>query len=378
MVNVLQKGGLVIMPTETLYGVFVDATNSLAVDVLVRYKARPFGKPFSVAVNGLKMASEYVILNGAAKKIYKKFLPGPLTVVSKGKHKVAPGIESESGTLGVRVPDYPFLLNVIKRFGKPITATSANASYKKRPYKINDILENVSKKQKSLIDLIVDAGELPHNEPSTVIDTTFDDPTILRQGNIRFSKSNKILSTSEESTMNLAKELWQKYEPHKESRAIVFALEGLMGAGKTIFAKGLGRAMGIKEDVISPTYDLEHEYKIRNSNIEIRNGSTSLTISSSLSLRAEGLNQLKDKSQITNNNFLRLVHIDLWRMFNATDELKNLGTQNQINDKSVIAIEWADKAADYIRNCSEEAIVVWIKVQFGKKENERIIEWRVL
>ena len=138
-IRVLKSGGLVIYPTETLYGIGADATNPEAVKMLTEYKNRPFGKPYSIAVTGLEMAEKYIELNTTAKNLYKEFLPGPLTVISKGKHKVAPGVESEDGTLGIRIPNYKLVTDIVKAFGKPITATSANASYKKRPYKISAI-----------------------------------------------------------------------------------------------------------------------------------------------------------------------------------------------------------------------------------------------
>ncbi|NMB82327.1 MAG: threonylcarbamoyl-AMP synthase, partial [Ignavibacteria bacterium] len=134
VVSVLKSGGLVIYPTETLYGIAADPTNPDAIKKLTTYKNRPLGKPYSIAVTDIDMASKYVELNTTAVNLYKRFLPGPLTVISKGKHKLAPGVESEDGSLGVRVPDYQLVSEIINKFGKPITATSANASYKKRPY----------------------------------------------------------------------------------------------------------------------------------------------------------------------------------------------------------------------------------------------------
>lgn len=336
IVAILQKGGLVILPTETLYGAMVDATNSKAVEKLTKYKKRPFGKPYSVVVSSEKMAKQYVDLNNTAKDLYKTFLPGPVTIISKGLHKVVPGVESESGTLGIRIPSYKFVLDVVEKLGKPITATSANASYQKRPYKIRDILDNISTKQKILIDLIVDAGELPRNEPSTVIDTTLDDLVILRQGNVKLKEINEILSRSPEDTQNIAKELWQKYDNYYGQRAIVFALEGKMGSGKTVFTKGLARALGIKEEVVSPTYNIEEDYE---------NG--------------------------------KLIHIDAWRMENSS-ELTDLDFKKKITDKSIVAIEWADKVSEIIRSFNEEAVIVWIKLSYGKKINERIITWGIL
>ena len=337
-VTVLKKGGLVIYPTETVYGAGVDATSPRAVRKLVAYKNRPFGKPFSVAVINLAMAEKFAFLNTTAKNLYQKFLPGPLTVVSKGKHAVAPGVESEDGTLGIRIPDYKLVIDMVNMFGKPITATSANASYQKRPYRIKDILKNLSQKQKGLIDLIIDAGELPCNEPSTVVDTTLDDPVVLRQGEIKFSQKNEVFSRGEEATQNIAKEIWQKYEIHQRKRAIVFALEGEMGTGKTVFTKGLARAMGITELVTSPTFALENKYH-------------------------------------TGRN--TLYHFDAWRM-EGPNELIHLNFTNLIKNHAVISVEWAERVADAVREFDDEAIIIWVKISYGQGTKERLITWGTL
>lgn len=334
-ISILENGGLVVFPCETVYGIAVDSKNEKAVKILNSYKQRPLGKPYTIMCSSQVMAKKYVDLNETAKNLYKTFLPGPITVVSKSKGIVAPGIESENETLGVRIPDYKLMLDLIEKFGRPIVATSANSSYQKRPYKTSDIFENISEKQKSLIDLVIDAGELPHNEPSTVIDTTPDDPVILRQGEIKLKDKNEILSRSEENTQNIGKELWQKYESYKNKRAIVFALEGEMGAGKTQFTKGLARAMGIAELVTSPTFALENEYGEENK---------------------------------------KLFHFDAWRL-EKSNELMALGFSDLIKNKSVISIEWAERVSDTIREFDDEAIIIWVKIKFGKKENERLISW---
>lgn len=334
-VTVLKRGGLIIYPTETLYGAGVDATNPKAVEKLTKYKNRPLGKPYSIAVANQNMAEDYVELNKIAKNIYKEFLPGPLTVISRGKHEVAQKVESEDGNLGVRIPNYKLVIDIVKNLKKPITATSANASYKRRPYKICDILENLSQKQKDLIDLIIDAGELPKNDPSTVIDTTLDDPMILRQGEIKMLGKEDVLSKSEESTQNLAKEIWQKNEKHKGQRAIIFALEGDMGVGKTQFTKGLAKAMEIKDLVTSPTFALENEY-------------------------GKGQN--------------KLFHFDAWRIEDQS-ELSALGFEELIKNKSVVVIEWAGKVADVVRDFDDEAIIIWVRIEFGRNENDRLIKW---
>ena len=323
-VAALNRGELVMFPTETVYGAGVGAHNAEAVKKLATYKQRPWGKPYAIMVADAEMAKKYVTLNKTAENLYKNFLPGPLTVVSKSKQQTAPGVESESGTLGVRIPDYLFMRKVISKLGRAIVATSANKSYEKRPYKINDV-------DTSKFDLVVDAGELPHNEPSTVVDTTGDDEVVLRQGEINLKGKNEIISRSEEETRNTGKELWQKYAGYLGQRAIIFALEGPMGAGKTQLTKGIGKAMGITEEIISPTFNLELTYG-------------------------------------------QLHHIDAWRMQEGT-ELEELGMKGMITDKAVMVVEWAEKVTEVIRKYNEEAVVVWVKIEYLAKENERKISW---
>lgn len=342
----LKAGGLVIYPTETVYGIGADATNMEAVKKLSGYKSRPFGKPYSVAVADQKMAEKYVELNATAKNLYRQFLPGPMTIISKLKlsgssnhsnhsnHFLSPGVASETGTLGIRISSHPLVTAIVSKLGRPVTATSANQAWGKRPYQISDIISNISDKKKRLIDLIIDAGELPKNEPSTVIDATLDDQVVLRQGEIKLKDKNQILSRSPENTQNLAKELWQKYEMFAGKRAVIFGLEGPLGAGKTQFVKGLARAMGIKKEITSPTFNLINKYK-------------------------------------------NLVHIDAWRM-ESDSELENLGIKQTISDKSVVVVEWADRVGDIIRSYQEEAIIIWIKIKYGKSKNDRLISWGTL
>ena len=254
--DVLKSGGLVIFPTETTYGAGVDATNPKAVEKLLAYKSRREGKPLSIAVSSTKMADKYVDRNEQAIKLYQTYLPGPVTVVSKSKDTVAPGVASEFNTVGVRWPDYPLLLETIEAFGKPITATSANASNKKRPYSISDVLDNISNSQKEKIDLILDAHTLPKNKPSTVIDTTLPSPVAVRKGSIAISSEASVthVTKAESETKELAGKLCLQHWNSIRDTGLVFLLSGELGVGKTVFTKGVASFLQIYEEITSPTY----------------------------------------------------------------------------------------------------------------------------
>lgn len=303
-VQALRAGELIIFPTETTYGAGVDATNPTAVAKLLRYKSRREGKPLSIAVSDQKMAAEYVEINKQAQKLYQRFLPGPVTVISKSLGKVAHGVESEFGTLGVRIPDYELMLEILKKFNRPITATSANGSGQKRPYSIQDVFDGLSDKQKGLIDLVLDVGSLPKNDPSTVIDTTLSTPTTLRAGKIENESSKNLISKSEIETKKIAGTLLLKNWNQLKEKGLVIGLDGVLGAGKTIFAKGVAEFLQISETITSPTYSYIEEYDY------IRHG-------------VKG----------------RLYHIDLWKI-ETKEELERLEIEKLIAPKNVIVIEW--------------------------------------
>lgn len=308
--KVLQAGGLVVYPTETVYGVGVDATNPQAVEKLLAYKSRREGKPLSVAVVNQKMAEQYVELTDQAKKFYQRFLPGPYTIVSKGKNEVAPFVESEFGTLGIRIPDYPLITSLVKKFNKPVTATSANASGKKRPYKIQDIFNNISDKQKGLIDLIIDAGTLPPNEPSIVIDTTLSTPLEVR-GNLSEENSKLFLTKSEKETKSLAGKLILKYWNEIKNKGIVIGLNGKLGTGKTIFTQGIAEFLQIKEPLSSPTYTYMNQY---------------------------------DFTRHQTNGVLH--HLDVWKV-DSKENFELLDVENLIKPNTIVVVEWWQQIENY-------------------------------
>jgi len=343
-VNILQAGGLVIYPTETCYGAGVDATNPVAVNKILAYKTFRQGKPMSIAVADIKMAAKYVKLNPTAKNLYQKFLPGPLTVISAGKHKVAPGVESSTGTLGIRIPNYSLILKILKSFGKPITATSANVSYKPRPYSIKQLLKYTSQKQQTLIDLFIDAGTLPKRPASTIVDTTLDDPLILRQGKLLPPRGERsyhpgVVTHSPQETSQLAQTLMLKHWNNLQKQPLLFLLIGDLGSGKTQFAKGIGKFLKLTANINSPTYTIVKEYDY-------------------------------DRHQIKG----KFIHLDTWRLQHLA-ELDMLNLQAHFKPKNIIAVEWADRTVDPILKISRaaRAKIITVKISVGSSPTQRRI-----
>jgi L-threonylcarbamoyladenylate synthase len=324
--KVLKSGGLIIYPTETCYGAGVDPTNQKAVDKLITYKKRRQGKPMAIAVACQKMAEKFVDLSTQAQNFYKNFLPGPYCIISNchSNNKIVDGIKSEFNTLGIRIPKFPFILNLLKQFDNPITTTSANASYKKTPYCIDDILNNLSEKQKNLIDLIIDAGKLEKKPTSLVVDTSASIPIFIRSNESQreqFLKTEKInqnhlsfITNNQTKTKNLAKRLMLKFFTQYEQKGIVFGLDGELGVGKTIFAKGIAEFLRIKENIKSPTYTYMSEYSYQ-------------------------------RYQNSGNFY----HLDVWKIENKK-QLTMLELEKNYLSKNVFAIEWFDNIERYFKS----------------------------
>lgn len=310
--KVLLSSGLVIYPTETCYGIGALATDQPAVDKVLKYKRRIEGKALSVAVTDRKMAEKYVKLNAEAKNIYRTFLPGPVTVISADRGLLAHGLAAEPKTMGVRIPDYKLALDLVAAVNAPITATSANSAGKKTPYSIRDILNNLSQKQKQLLDLIIDAGELEHNPPSTIIDTTRSSLQVIRQGRIGIGQNKKtIIVNSAEQMQQQGSSLIEKYKNILWDKCLLVLFNAELGGGKTQFTKGMARALGIKEIVKSPTYTLIEEYEF-------------------------DFNEVRGL----------LVHFDAWRLENLK-ELKDLELEKYLKPGNILVVEWAGGTSAY-------------------------------
>lgn len=355
----LKSGGLVIFPSDTVYGLLADAANPKAVTQLLNFKERRPGQAIAVFVTDKKMAEKYVTPNQNAKNVINNLFPGPFTVISQSRRQTDPRLEAENGTLGIRIPDYPLILKLVSAFGRPLTATSANLSGKPSVYSISALLKTTSKSKKNLISLVVDAGNLPKNKPSTVIDTTTGQLKTLRMGDLLPKTPNSLVSKSERQTEQLAQFLAAKFVKKRPGKPIIFLLEGELGTGKTVFAKGLAKALGVKENVASPTFSICLEYAI---NLPLKmNG---------CDMESHYQNSSFDNKKL----FKKFVHCDFYRL-EAKEEFQELGFPENLFCGNVYAFEWAERIpAELISAMKKRAEIVYLRLRHAKR-NERVIQW---
>ena len=178
---IIESGGIVAHPTDTAYGLAGNAFSENAIKKVFKIKGRDFKKPLIVAVRDFAQAEKLVEFNKPGKILFNKFFPGPLTIVLPKKPTV-PDIVTAGKPLGIRIPNCEVTLALSKFCSVPYTTTSANISGGKNPYSVDEILESFNKKSLEMIDLILDAGILPENLPSTVVDISSGDTKILRDG----------------------------------------------------------------------------------------------------------------------------------------------------------------------------------------------------
>ena len=177
-VRILRKGGLVIYPTETCYGLGADATNVKAIRRVYKIKKRSYSKPIHIIVSNLRMMERYGEITKEIRFLVKKFMPGPLSIVTRKKKTIPKVLNPKEITF--RIPGHLIALKLVKEFKKPITTTSANISEQPPLYKIKDVIRTFENK----VEMIFDCGNLKKTKPSTFINMK-SKPKILREGPIK-------------------------------------------------------------------------------------------------------------------------------------------------------------------------------------------------
>ncbi|AIL64825.1 Translation factor (SUA5) [Rickettsiales bacterium Ac37b] len=190
-VDILNAGGIISFPTETVYALAANPNDISAISRLYQIKNRNVNKPFAILVDSIAMIEEVAILDKRAYILLEKFTPGPLTIVLKLKESVkyAAMISGNNNTIGIRIPHHNLALEIIKTVGRPIVATSANISNNNSSITAQEV-ESIFGSQ---IDMIIDGGRSEIGIGSTVVDLSTDKIILLREGSISFKEILNLL-----------------------------------------------------------------------------------------------------------------------------------------------------------------------------------------
>jgi L-threonylcarbamoyladenylate synthase len=189
--NIIQKGGVVVFPTQCLYGIAADALNEKAVEKVFNIKKRPTDNPILVLVPDQSFLQDLAeSIPEPAKKLMKAFWPGGLTLVCRAKPTVPKRLTAGSGKLGIRVPAHPAAKALVDFLGFPITGTSANISGEPGCDRISLLDPSIFEAS----DLILDAGILKGGIGSTIVDVTVFPIRIIREGMISEHQIRRILA----------------------------------------------------------------------------------------------------------------------------------------------------------------------------------------
>lgn len=185
---VLRAGGLVAFPTDTVYGLGSLAFEAAGIARIFEVKGRDAAKAIPILVGTLEQLAEVtLLLTPSAQKLAQRYWPGALTLVVP-RHPRLPENLSATPTVGVRMPDHHFALDLLRRAG-PLAVTSANLSGRANPVSAQDVLAQLDGR----IELVVDGGDAPGGVPSTVVDCTGEQARILRHGAIADEEIAKII-----------------------------------------------------------------------------------------------------------------------------------------------------------------------------------------
>jgi L-threonylcarbamoyladenylate synthase len=221
--RIIKKGGTVVFPTETVYGLGADAFNKKAVQKIFKAKGRPSDNPLIVHIAEKKDVHKLAsVIPPLAKKLMNRFWPGPLTLVLKKKSNVPNSVTGSLDTVAVRMPNNKIALSLIKQARTPIAAPSANRSGKPSPTDARHVIHDLYGR----VDVIIDGGKTKIGLESTVVDVTGTIPELLRPGGITKEQLERVVGTVIVATKHTkAKSPGMKYK-HYAPAARLILVEG--------------------------------------------------------------------------------------------------------------------------------------------------------
>ena len=188
--QIIKNGGIVVFPTETVYGIGANALNAEAVKKIYEIKKRPLSKPITLLVNSIDMIERVAKdITPFEYAIIKKFFPGPLTIILQKKDVVPDIVTSGGSTVGIRMPSNEIALELINRAGVPLATPSANISDKPSKTNIKDVMSDFPEG----VDCFIDGGKSKIGVASTIVQVIDGVPHILRQGTITEEQINKLI-----------------------------------------------------------------------------------------------------------------------------------------------------------------------------------------
>lgn len=189
--EILRKGGIVALPTETVYGLAADPGQSASLEALGRLKGRPAGKPFPLLFSRLSGIRDWVTepWPEPLQALAKTFWPGPLTVILRGREDLAVPIRGPGNRIALRVTSHPVARSLIDRYGGPITGTSANRSGGAETVDPQEVCRQLGEG----LELLLDGGRSPGGPSSTIVDLTRRPAKLLRPGPIDLEALERIL-----------------------------------------------------------------------------------------------------------------------------------------------------------------------------------------
>lgn len=179
--EIIKNNGVVIFPTETVYGIGGNALSCQVVDKVYQIKQRPREKAINILLPNAERIEEYAdIIDEKEKRIIQKFMPGPITIILKRKDNIGNGFTLNDGTIGVRIPNSPIVQAILKKVNVPLIAPSANISGKPSGTDVNSILKDFENK----VDAVIDGGKSKLGISSTIVKVVNGKVEILREGSI--------------------------------------------------------------------------------------------------------------------------------------------------------------------------------------------------
>ena len=175
--QVITSGGLVVYPTETVYGLGADPFDEDAVRRVFKVKRRPTSMPISMAVPTPEALWFYGVFDQHSRRFCERHMPGPITVLLKATSLAPPSLLSKGRLLGLRVPDHPVATQLLKAYS-PLTATSANRHGRQPPTSCTEAMDQLGKD----IDIYIDSGPCRYGQESTVVDLSGGETIIIRRG----------------------------------------------------------------------------------------------------------------------------------------------------------------------------------------------------